>query len=264
MLFETLYIGYLSFILAKPCSSFTIPNFLKRLQDPPLLRSDGVESRSNSAPGALLALPNNELQNGTVNEGQALIKSWLGRRATCNLGYYLCDSQTGCCANGSCCTDIYTCVIDHGGGCCAGGTCEAGWGCCAGVACYPLNAQCCTTGMYCEAGNECVMVSGQQRCCTDVSCTAYVSSGITIYATTSSPSTYSSPSSETTTNSPAASTTSSSSSSSNTPSGGGSNTNSYNGFSTGDKIALGCGIGIGLPATLATVWMCIRSHRNRN
>lgn len=93
MLFETLYIVYLSFILAKPCSSFTIPNFLKRLQGPPLLRSDGVESRSNSAPGAFLALPINELQNGTVNEGQALIKSWLGRRATCNLGYYLCDSE---------------------------------------------------------------------------------------------------------------------------------------------------------------------------
>jgi hypothetical protein len=93
MLFETLYIVYLSFLLAKPCSSFTLPKFLKRIQGPPLLRSDGVESRSNSAPGALLALPINELPNGTVNEGQALINSWLGRRATCNLGYYLCNSE---------------------------------------------------------------------------------------------------------------------------------------------------------------------------
>jgi hypothetical protein len=93
MLFETLYIVYLSFLLAKPCSSFTLPNFLKRIQGPPLLRSDGVESRSQSAPGALLALPINELQNGTINEGQALIDSWLGRRATCNLGYYLCRSE---------------------------------------------------------------------------------------------------------------------------------------------------------------------------
>lgn len=93
MLFETLYIVYLSFLLAEPSSSFTIPNFLKRIEGPPLLRSDGVESRSNSAPGALLALPINELQNGTVNEGQALIKSWLRRQATCNPGYYLCDSE---------------------------------------------------------------------------------------------------------------------------------------------------------------------------
>ncbi|PMD60754.1 uncharacterized protein K444DRAFT_612441 [Hyaloscypha bicolor E] len=271
MLFETLYIVYLSFLLAKPCSSFTLPNFLKRIQGPPLLRSDGVESRSQSAPGALLALPINELQNGTINEGQALIDSWLGRRATCNLGYYLCRSGTLCCANGYCCTDINTCVADQGGGCCGSGTCAAGWSCCESVGCYPLNGQCCSTGMYCEVGNECVMVSGKQQCCTDVSCTAYVSSGITIYVTTSSSSTYSSTSSQTTTtttsstasSSPAVSTPSSSSSSSNTQPGGqstGSNTNSYSGFSTGDKIALGCGIGIGLPATLATVWMCLRNR----
>ncbi|KAH8773878.1 hypothetical protein F5882DRAFT_410019 [Hyaloscypha sp. PMI_1271] len=261
MLFETLYIVYLSFLLAEPCSSFTIPNILKRNQGPPLLRSDGVESRSNSAPGAILAPPMNALPNGTVNEGQALINSWLGRRATCNLGYYLCDSQTLCCANGYCCTDINTCVVDRGGGCCGSGSCAAGWGCCASVGCYPLNGQCCSADLYCKVGNECVVFSGKEQCCTDVSCTAYVSGGITVYATASSTSSDTPP---TAAGSTAVFTASSPSSTSNPQPSGGSNTNSYSGFSTGDKIALGCGIGIGLPATLATVWMCIRSHRNRN
>lgn len=36
---------------------------------------------------------------------------------------------------------------------------------------------------------------------------------------------------------------------------------SSGGFTENDKIALGCGIGIGLPGTLATIWVCLRGKQ---
>jgi hypothetical protein len=110
------------------------------------------------------------------------------------------------------------------------------------------------------SGNQCVLVGGVQKCCTNDLCTEYVDSGATITAAgvrASSPTatgvvtitaevlvatTH-------TTTSPAPTSTA-------TPTGGG--------YSTSDKIALGCGIGIGLPATLAgmyTMWLqCTRGQ----
>jgi len=112
-------------------------------------------------------------------------------------------------------------------------------------------------------GNECFMVQRRGALLHDASCTAYVTSGVTIYVTASSSSTYSSPPARRPRILPRC------------PrrpvsqptypallclcplltrslykpppppleysAGRCSNTNSYSGFSTGDKIALGCG-----------------------
>ncbi|SCO75792.1 uncharacterized protein FRV6_00004 [Fusarium oxysporum] len=64
-----------------------------------------------------------------------------------------------------------------------GNCCPEGNNCCEGN-CSPVGTACCRDGRYCEAGNSCFLVDGRIGCCTDAHCTAYVSNGITSYAST--------------------------------------------------------------------------------
>lgn len=244
-------------------------------------RRGGIE-RDNIPPDALSLSPVLGPADSSITDGQALVDRWLGRRSSCNVGYYLCSSMfnsnmftlapkltlflggTVCCLSGYCCTASDICIKDAGGGCCAGGTCALGYGCCAGLGCYPLDGQCCSTGLWCTSGNNCVLMNGVQRCCTDTSCTAYVSNGVTMTIAPSSTSSYipittPSPTPPTTTSplptptsTPAAENSPSTTPTQPEPS------STSSGLSESDKIALGCGIGVGLPGTIATIWVCLR------
>jgi hypothetical protein len=72
--------------------------------------------------------------------------------------------------------------VDPGETCCDFGSCPSGWDCCSFGTCYPKGGECCATGDHCTGGNVCVLVDGLQRCCTDMHCTAHVSSGVTYSA----------------------------------------------------------------------------------
>lgn len=146
--------------------------------------------------------------------GRELVADWLNpngisKRAYCeDPGYELCTATRCCpsfaqCCPGSpyckrvasdhCCWSLGTCPSTHfchtrcecvetGGTCCSNGRyCKAGYKCCSRGGCAPIGGQCCSNGQVCGTGNICVILSGRYRCCTDLSCTAYVDSGTTSY-----------------------------------------------------------------------------------
>ncbi|KAH7409775.1 hypothetical protein DE146DRAFT_325995 [Phaeosphaeria sp. MPI-PUGE-AT-0046c] len=103
-------------------------------------------------------------------------------RQSCNTGYFACPAAGGCCLNSRrCCTYGY--CMDTGNTCCPGGSCAPGNTCCGVSTCNPIGTQCCSDGNYCSEGNICVIYSGRRVCCTDLSCTAYISNGATISST---------------------------------------------------------------------------------
>ncbi|KFY01161.1 hypothetical protein O988_02880, partial [Pseudogymnoascus sp. VKM F-3808] len=159
--------------------------------------------------------------------GRELVSEWMNKggisKRTCvDPGYQPCSS-TGCCpsaqqccpgsvycktdANGVCCGSIGTCpggytcnsvcrCVESGGTCCSNGRyCQKGNTCCALGGCAPLGGQCCSNGQICDTGNICVVnrLTGRYGCCTDLSCTAYVSSGNTVPLTHSTPQTTAAP-----------------------------------------------------------------------
>ncbi len=107
------------------------------------------------------------------------------RRATCRSGYGYCSSFDACCPSSDrCCTYGY--CIDPEDTCCPNAPCAPGRGCCGQHHCYPRGDVCCGDESYCPAGNHCYKDPDYtvDVCCTDPSCTAYVSDGVTISYTT--------------------------------------------------------------------------------
>lgn len=94
----------------------------------------------------------------------------LNRQSTCDPGYGLCPGGGCCPLADNCCTNSDFCV-QAGGECCSDNThtCPPGWNCCVEY-CSPVNGQCCTTGYYCPDDSWCVLYSGEQFCCYDLTC----------------------------------------------------------------------------------------------
>lgn len=99
-------------------------------------------------------------------------------------------AQLGCCqTSGLCCPSTNYCKSQPSDVCCPGyGTCTAGFECSGLCQCIEAGGECCSDGRYCQKGNICVVDSyGRHGCCTDLKCTAYVSSGVTVPVTSNSP-----------------------------------------------------------------------------
>lgn len=96
------------------------------------------------------------------------------------VGGYCCYPEQRCCAGGCAPADASTC-------CGSTGYCRTGYGCCQQKSCAPLDAACCSDGGYCPDPFMCVKVleTGQIGCCTDLSCTVYLSSSQTVTYTPS-------------------------------------------------------------------------------
>jgi hypothetical protein len=102
----------------------------------------------------------------------------------CENGY--CSPPQGACCIGGVCPAGYDCCLNgcapSGSQCCDDGTyCSSGFECCIG-GCALSGAMCCADGKWCLAGNECVVLysNGEQVCCTNTHCTAYVIGGVTV------------------------------------------------------------------------------------
>lgn len=89
----------------------------------------------------------------------------------CPDGVHTCGAGQSCCSDG---------CVTTGSKCCSdGGSCRAGYQCCED-GCAVEGSQCCLSGGSCEKGNICVIYEGKQGCCTDLSCTAWISDGVRI------------------------------------------------------------------------------------
>jgi hypothetical protein len=94
-----------------------------------------------------------------------------------------CPAQLGCCSTAQlCCPSTPYCKNAATDTCCpSGGTCPSGWECTSICKCIESGGECCADGNYCQKGNICVVSPyGVHGCCTDLHCTAYVSSGVTV------------------------------------------------------------------------------------
>ncbi|KAK5956059.1 hypothetical protein OHC33_002632 [Knufia fluminis] len=98
----------------------------------------------------------------------------------CPVGGYCCYAEQNCCPGGCAPADASTC-------CGSTGYCHTGFGCCQQQSCTPLDAECCSDGGYCPDPFMCVKVleTGQIGCCTDLSCSVYLSSSQTVTYTPS-------------------------------------------------------------------------------
>jgi hypothetical protein len=91
----------------------------------------------------------------------------------------VCCGSLGVCRAGYSCHSLCVCV-ETGGTCCNNARyCTAGNKCCSLGGCAPEGGDCCSNGQICDTGNICVVntLTGRYGCCTDVKCTAYMSSG---------------------------------------------------------------------------------------
>lgn len=120
----------------------------------------------------------------------------------------------------------------------------------------PVDGNCCADSTFCPAGYECANTGGRISCrCSGTTCSQQLVAPESAAV-----------SSSTSVEDSSQPTRTSVSSSKQTDPGNGANNNNANnadggnphkGLSTSDKIALGCGIGIGLPATIAGIATCI-------
>jgi len=140
-------------------------------QDGFLRRNPGIDVKTIGEMGGTDALryEGNQAILPPYLSGRSLVNLWLGKR------YLTCDSGYGLCTNNICCP------LDNK--CCPNACCAPGWNCCDPGTCYPVGGDCCADGNICQPGNICVLVNGRSGCCTDLSCTAYVSNGATIALT---------------------------------------------------------------------------------
>jgi hypothetical protein len=106
------------------------------------------------------------------------------RRSQYHSGLTLHLGELDCCPQSNlCCPGSTFCKESPSDVCCPGVLCPSGFECSSGCNCISAGGQCCSDGRYCEKGNICVIDSyGRQGCCTDLSCTAYVTSVVTVTA----------------------------------------------------------------------------------
>ncbi|OAA65656.1 carbohydrate-binding module family 18 [Niveomyces insectorum RCEF 264] len=142
-----------------------------------------------------VVLPRQESQHRAKNASssnavspRSVLDRLLNKRQYCDVGYGYCSSFGRCCPSyDDCCPYGY--CIDPDDACCPNGPCAAGQSCCGDNHCYPVGGACCRDESSCEPGNHCYKVRGYTRdiCCTDDTCSAFITGGVTVTRTTSVP-----------------------------------------------------------------------------
>ncbi|KIH92040.1 hypothetical protein SPBR_02966 [Sporothrix brasiliensis 5110] len=129
-----------------------------------------------------------------VVTSRSVIDILLNKRQYCSAGYGYCSNFGRCCPTyDDCCAYGY--CIDPADTCCPNAPCQDGHGCCGQNHCYPPGAVCCGDESYCDAGNHCYKYAdlSYDVCCTDSSCTAYVTGGVTVTRSQTTTRTYTTP-----------------------------------------------------------------------